>query len=370
VLHRREFLLESLGAGVAAFAGPCVAAPTIESLRDFLKLALGSGAKVAGRVAVVVDEGVATLAAEGTSDVPGVPMDGDTIFEIGSVTKVLTALMLADMAARGEVALNDPVAKYLPPSVTLHERGRPITLVDLATYQSGLPNMPGNLPPRWWASPNPFAEYTQEKLYAFLSSHVPAYEPGSHYQYANLGFALLGVALARRAGESYEELLKRRVCDPLGLAHTRITLSAEMRRHLAQGHKPEDLKPTPRWDMPGLPEMGGVLSSARDLTAILKAAMALTRTPLSASFARLLERRRPTSARGTDVGLGWFISSNQTEEIAWKSGLTGGFASFIGFSTRSRRGAILLSNGGYTAGAGLKLINPDFDPGDLDPILR
>jgi serine-type D-Ala-D-Ala carboxypeptidase/endopeptidase len=90
---------------------------------------------------------------------------------------------------------------------------------------------------------------------------------------------------------------------------------------------------------------------------------------LDAAFARLLETRRPTSLEGTDVGLGWFISSNKTEEIVWKSGLTGGFSSFIGFSTRSRRGAILLSNGGYTA-AGMKLINPDFDPGNLVPILR
>jgi len=367
VLHRREFLL---GAVIAMCGGAFAAGRAQESIRDFLKLAVGTDEKRVGRVAVVIDEGGTSLATFGSSDVPGVAMDGATVFEIGSITKVLTALMLADMVAHGEVAFDDPVAKYLPRSVTLHERGRPITLLDLATYRSGLPNMPGNLPPQWWASPNPFADYTRRKLYAFLSSYLPEYEPGSHYQYANLGFTLLGIALATRAGRSYEELLLEKICNPLGLTHTRVTLTAGMRQHLAQGHNPENLKPAQRWDMHDVPEMGGVLSTASDLTVLLKASMGTERTPLKTSFGRLLETRRPTSVKGTEVGLGWFISSNETEEIVWKSGLTGGFSSFIGFSTRNQHGAILLSNGGYTAGAGFRLINPDFDPGNLDPILR
>lgn len=362
-------MLASLGAAAAAYGGALKAGRTRQSILDFLKLAVGSGGSVAGRVAVVVDEGVTSFAGFGSSDAPGVAMDRNTVFEIGSITKVLTALMLAEMVARGEVAFDDPVVQYLPSSVTLREHGRPITLLDLATYRSGLPNMPGNLPLRWWASPNPFAQYTREKLYAFLSGYVPPYEPGSHYQYANLGFALLGVALARRAGRSYEELLIERICEPLGLPQTRVTPTSTMRRHMAQGHNPESLKRAPRWDMHGLPEMGGVLSTARDLAVVLEAAMGLERTPLNASFARLLETRGPTSAQGTDAGLGWFISSNGTEEIVWKSGLTGGFSSLIGFSTRAARGAILLSNGGY-AGGGFGLIDPNFDPGDLDPILR
>lgn len=295
-------------------------------------------------------------------------MDGHTVFEIGSITKVLTALILTDMVSRGEVAFDDPVAKYLPASVILHERGRSITLLDLASYRSGLPNMPDNLPAGWDIS-NPFADYTTEDLYAFLSSHVPQYEPGRHYQYGNLGFALLGVALARSAGRSYEELLIARICDPLGLTHTRVTCTGNMREHLAHGHNPENLKPAQRWNMPGLPEMGAVLSTATDLALVLKASMGLKRTPLNASLMRLIGTRGPTSAEGTDAGLGWFISSNKTEEIVWKSGQTGGFSSFIGFSTRSHRGAILLSNGGYT-GDGFRLISPTFDPGDLGVILR
>ena len=138
-------------------------------------------------VAFVVDEAGTRMTSYGSSGVPNLAMDGDSVFEIMSITKVLTSLLLADMAARGEVAMDDPVAKYLPPSVTLHEyedahphehehkKARPITLLDLATYTSGLPNMPGNLPADWYAGPKPMADYTEAKLYEFLSSFVPKY---------------------------------------------------------------------------------------------------------------------------------------------------------------------------------------------------
>jgi D-alanyl-D-alanine-carboxypeptidase/D-alanyl-D-alanine-endopeptidase len=118
-------------------------------------------------IAVVVDEAGTRMASFGSSGVPGLALDRPSVFEIMSITKVLTSLILADMAARGEVAFEDPVAKYLPPSVTLQRRGRPISLLDLATYTSGLPNMPGNLPPDWYAYPNPLGAYTTDKLNCF-----------------------------------------------------------------------------------------------------------------------------------------------------------------------------------------------------------
>lgn len=373
-MHRREFLLGAMGAGalgvvLAASDSACAAPAAGDSLREFLRFQLGPGAKLAGRVAVVVQAGRARTVGFGSSGAHGVAMNRGTVFEIGSITKVLTALLLADMAARGEVAFGDPVAQYLPPWVRLHERGRAITLLDLAAYQSGLPNNPGSNIQAWLGTGKPFADYTTGKLYAFLADCVPAYEPGTHYEYANLGYALLGIALARRAGKSYEELLRQRICRPLHLKHTRVALTAGMRRHLAQGHDPEHLKPAPLWDLPELAGMGGVRSTAADLTVILKSAMGFRRTPLHAAWDRLLENRRPTGAAGTDAAFGWFISSSQGEEIVWKSGLTGGYSSFMGFSMRSGRGAILLSNGGYTE-AGFRLINPDFDPGDLQAVLR
>jgi len=375
MLDRRRFLLGSIGAGIAAFGSANSAASATDPIRDLLKKAVGAGEKVAGMIALAVDEAGIRMASFGSTGVPGLALDRDTVFEIGSITKVFTALMLVDMASRGEVALDDPVTKYLPATVRLREVGRPITLVDLATYTSGLPNMPGNLPPNWWASENSMAEYTTDKLYEFLASYVPKYEPGTHYEYANVGFALLGTALARRAGKSYEELLIERACDPLGLSHTRITLSDDMRKHMAQAHDIK-LNPAPLWNLPALQPAGGFRANVKDVTVFLKACMGLVQTPLKSSLARLLETRRHTSVAGTDAGLGWFISSDKSEEIVWKTGLTPGFNTFIGFSTRSRHGALVLSNFLWapmdqgTTELGMKLINPDFHPADFALLYR
>ncbi|MGC1520781.1 MAG: serine hydrolase, partial [Steroidobacteraceae bacterium] len=140
------------------------------------------------------------------------PLDGDTVFEIGSITKVFTSLLLADMVQRGEVKLDDPIAKYLPASAKVPERnGHSITLVDLATHTSALPRMPANFRPKDPA--NPYADYTDEQLYAFLSSYELIRDVGAKYEYSNLGFGLLGQGLAHRAGTDYETLVETRICD-------------------------------------------------------------------------------------------------------------------------------------------------------------
>jgi CubicO group peptidase (beta-lactamase class C family) len=214
------------------------------------------------------------------------------------------------------------------------------------------------------------ADYTPDALYAFLSRFTPAYEPGSHYAYANLGFGLLGLALAYRVGKSYEELLIERICNPLGLDHTRITLSPEMRTHVAQGFD-LGMQPAQLLDMPALQGAGAVRATANDLIVFLRACMGLERTPLNGAFARLLATRRPTPLTGTDAGLGWFISSDERRQIAWKTGATSGYGAFVGFSTQERRGAIVLANflarpsgGGPVDGTvrdiGVHLINPAF----------
>jgi CubicO group peptidase (beta-lactamase class C family) len=360
MMDRREFLLGSIGAGITAAGGGSFArAQETDSIRAMLKQTVGVNEKVVGMVAVTVDEHGIHKATSGSSGVPGLTLGSDSVFEIASITKVLTSLLLVDMVQCGEVAYDDPVAKHLPAS--LHQCGRPITLLDLASYTSGLPNMPNNMPPNWWTLPDPMADYTEGKLYEFLSSYVPDYEPGARYEYANLGFGLLGVALARSAGKSYEELLIERVCNPLGLSHTRITLSDDMRRHLVQPHDLK-LKPTPLWDMRAMAGGGAFRSNARDLTVFLEACMGLKQTPLSAAMARLVKTRTPTRLAGTEAALGWFITSAKDEEFVWKTGASGGCNSFIGFSTRNRHGAIVLSNFRWsdqgTINLGMKLIDP------------
>lgn len=314
-----------------------------DDVRGLLQDRIDTAHQSVGIVACTFDANGQTMTTHGRSDAAnGRPLDGDTVFEIGSITKVFTALLLAEMTLRGEVALDDPVSKYLPGTVKMPSRnGRQITLLDLATYTSGLPRLPDGISN---TADNPYAAYGPEQLYAFLSNHTLRFMPGRHYEYANLGFGLLGHALALRGGKSYEEMIVSRICEPLGLQDTRITLTASMRERLAQGHL-STLKPASNWDFQVFAGAGALRSTANDLCRFMKAAgFAAPGSPLQPAIAQLLQTRRPTDAATVKAALGWFVTSGHDDELVWKDGMTGGYAAYAGFSTRLKSGAVLLSN--------------------------
>ena len=170
------------------------------------------------------------------------------------------------MVARGEVALEDPVGRYLPPEGHLPSRnGKEITLLDLATHSSGLPRFPANMNPA--DNANPFADYTEEQLYAFLSGYVLPRNPGEQYEYSNLGMALLGHALARRSGKPYEALVVDRVLTPLKMRDTRISLTPALQRRFTPGHD-ASLALQKAWDLPTLAGSGAFRSTARDMVEV------------------------------------------------------------------------------------------------------
>jgi len=271
------------------------------------------------------------------------PLNGDTVFEIGSVTKVFTSLLLSDMVQRGEVKLSDPAAKYLPADVKLPERGgRVITLVDLSTHTSGLPRMPSNFQPK--DPSNPYADYTIEQLYQFLSTYQLPRDIGSKFEYSNLGGALLGLALARRAGMDYEPLVHSRITGPLGMKSTGITLTPEMKASLAVGHN-DKLEVTSNWDLPTFAGAGALRSSVNDMLTFLAANLAYVKSPLAAAMASMRASRRTTGNPGTgEIGLGWLIVKPSSDEIVWHNGGTGGYRSFVGFVPSTRVGVVVLSN--------------------------
>ena len=128
------------------------------------------------------------------------------MFEIGSITKVFTGLMLAQMIEQGSVRPETPVRELLPKDTVAKPKGAEITLLDLVTQHSGLPRLPDNMKP---ADPNnPYADYRAENLYQFLGKHGVAKPDKPAFLYSNLGMGLLGQALANRAETSYAELLK------------------------------------------------------------------------------------------------------------------------------------------------------------------
>jgi CubicO group peptidase (beta-lactamase class C family)/glucose/arabinose dehydrogenase len=275
------------------------------------------------------------------------PLTGDTVFEIGSVTKVFTALLLADMAQRGEVSLADPIAKFLPADVAVPVRGgRAITLQDLATHTSGLPRMPANFAPK--DPSNPYADYGVAPLTQFLSGYTLTRDVGAQYEYSNFGAGLLGTILSRRAGMDYGALVESRITGPLGMKSTSIALTADMKARLAAGHNGR-LGPVSNWDFPAgtsaLAGAGALRSTANDVLTFIEANLGATKTPLAPAMAALLATRVPTGRPGLEMALGWHITATKAgKEIIWHNGGTGGYRSFVGYDRRAGAGVVVLSN--------------------------
>lgn len=289
-------------------------------------------------------------------------VNGDTIFEIGSVTKVFTSLLLEDMVQRSEVELNDPVAKYLPAGTRVPERnGRSITLADLSTHTSGLPRLPSNFHPKDPA--NPYVDYTPEQLYEFLSTYELTRDIGSQFEYSNLGAGLLGFALARRAGMDYEELIRARIAEPLQMSSTGVTLSVEMRQRLALGHN-DKLAVVPNYDFLVLAGAGALRSSANDMLTFLAANLGYLKSSLVPAMSEMVSVRRPAGGPGSgEIALGWIIANRSGHSIVWHNGGTGGYRSFLGFDAEARVGVVVLSNTFTGAGVddiGMHLLDPNF----------
>jgi serine-type D-Ala-D-Ala carboxypeptidase/endopeptidase len=276
------------------------------------------------------------------------PVTADTLYEIGSITKVFTSLLLADAVQRGEVALTDAVARYLPPTVSVPSRnGRTIALQDLASHTSGLPRLPGNMKPRDPA--NPYADYTVDQLYSFLSTLTLSRDIGAQYEYSNLGGGLLGHVLARRAGVDYESLVRVRITGPLAMTSTAIALSPDLKPRLATGHN-QALQPVPNWDLPTLAGAGALRSDVNDLLTFLSAALGYTPSPLQPAFAAMTKPRWPTGAPEREVALGWHVFTAHGREIIWHNGGTAGYRTFIGYDPNARTGVVVLSNAGTPMG--------------------
>jgi CubicO group peptidase (beta-lactamase class C family) len=317
--------------------------PADEDIRKLLVQRIDEQHQSVGIVAGVIDakgRRIVSYGALAKGDTR--PLNGDTVFEIGSITKVFTSLILADMVRKGEVALTDPVSKYLPDTVKVPTRNdRAITLQDLATHTSGLPAMPSNFKPT--APDNPYADYTVDQMYAFLSSYTLTRDIGSQYEYSNFAVGLLGNALARRAGQDYETLVRERITGPLKMGDTAITLSDDLKKRLAHGHN-SALTPVANWDLPAFAGAGALRSTANDMLTFISVPLGFTESPLAPAFASMYAPRYPTGMGPIEMALGWHIRKTDAGEIIWHNGGTGGYRSFVGFDLKARTGVVVLSN--------------------------
>jgi serine-type D-Ala-D-Ala carboxypeptidase/endopeptidase len=323
--------------------------PSDAEIRKILADRIGAENLGIGIVVGVVDPNGRRVVAYGSlSKDDKRPLNGDTVFEIGSMTKVFTSLVLMDMVQKGEVSVTDPVSKYLPESVKMPERNnRKITLQDLSTQSSGLPGMPTNFNPK--DPTNPYADYSVELLYQFLSGYQLTRDIGSQYEYSNLGVGLLGHALALRAGTTYEGMVRSRICAPLGMNNTRVTLSTEMKARLAIGHG--NLNAVPNWDFSDAVAGAGALrSTANDILTFLAANLGMIKTPLATAMAAEVSIRRPTGIPDMQIAYAWHVQTKNGNSIIGHGGGTGGYRTYMGFDPKSHAGIVVLSN--YSSGAG------------------
>jgi D-alanyl-D-alanine-carboxypeptidase/D-alanyl-D-alanine-endopeptidase len=328
---------------------------TIDTIRKILDqdigIALDKGALApsthTGVTIGIVQHGVRRIFSYGTAQ-------PDSVFEIGSISKTFTALILAQMVEQQKVRLDEPVRDLLPPNTVPKPAGPPfvtreITLLDLSDQHSGLPRMPDNFAP---ADPtNPYADYDAAHLYAYIAKHGLAIEPNPPFGYSNLGVGLLGQALSVRAAEPYPQLLHEQVTGPLGMTETAIALTPSMKSRFIQGHDAEH-NPAHAWDLDALAGAGGIRSTAADMLTYLEAQLhpdhlpaTATSTPngktLPAAIA-LDHILHADAGEGMHIALNWF--QYDATGSFWHNGGTGGYSSYAIFNPAQDFAVIVLSN--------------------------
>jgi serine-type D-Ala-D-Ala carboxypeptidase/endopeptidase len=281
------------------------------------------------------------FSAAGRSGRRGQPIGPGTRFEIGSLTKIFTGLLLADMATRGEVELDMPLSAVL---------GVPaadgITLRSLATHTSGLPRqitMP-RLGAVLTGNPDPYGSADLAKVTAALARRRPPM-PG-RFRYSNVGYQLLGAALAAVAHSTWPDLMQQRICGPLGLAATSLIPD----QNTARGHDKAGL-PIPYSDHTRLPGAIGLLSSTADLDRFVRAQLNPACTPLESAI-RLSRTVHTPPGAGRLAGLGWRLKTSGAASVAWHTGLTYGFSALLAVtdSPHDPRALAILTNSPHTAG--------------------
>lgn len=269
----------------------------------------------------------------------GVRPTPTTEWEIGSITKTFTAMLLALYVQRGVVRYEDPLQKYVPDGVTVPSyHGRPITLLDLATHTSGLPKDPDL---------NGLRHLDTATMYQRLGAYQLTRAPGREFEYSNWGFALLAHALMPATGDDYQNLVEREICVPLAMTGTRIDLTSLEAARQAQGYSPEGFpRPHDNVTWPAFNGAGALRSTMDDMMRYLAYNMGQTKTPLDTLLPDLQKRWHRGGRNGTGVGLAWQMvpmrGTNNT--VIWKNGAVSGFFSYIGFVKKTGTGVVVLAN--------------------------
>ncbi len=266
---------------------------------------------------------------------------GTTIYEIGSISKVFTGLLLADAVVQGRVTLDQSAGELLPSVVKMPDRdGQAITLGQLSTHVSGLPRLPNNMK---FADPeNPYADYTEELLFQFLDGHSLRRLPGKRMEYSNLGVGLLGALLAREAESSYADLVRNRIANPLGMSDTVIKVDEKNRDRLAIPHTVDGIA-TKNWDLGALAGAGAIRSTGDDMIRFAGAILDPPEVELSDAIELAWKVQQPAVGKNDfDMGLGWHVARDGATR--WHNGQTGGYHSMLMVNRDHDVAVVVLAN--------------------------
>jgi CubicO group peptidase (beta-lactamase class C family) len=266
-----------------------------------------------------------------------------TIYEIGSITKTFTTALLAWYVNEGKLKLTDTITRYLPDSVAANPALQGVTVVTLSNHTSGLPNLPDNFYANSPDTINPYKDYSQQMLFAYLKNCKPGSVPGEKYVYSNLGMALLGVILEKVSGENYGQMITGVITKPLQLGSTVLHVPAPMRSKFVSVYNDYG-KPTPPWNWDVFEPAGALRSTAANMLAYAKANMDTTSTSeLGKAFALT---RQITFSKGVKIGLGWHVIIVNGVEYYFHNGATDGSSSFVAYNIDRNIAIVILSNCG------------------------
>lgn len=270
-------------------------------------------------------------------------LDGATLFEIGSITKGFTGILAADMARRGEIALDDPIDKHLPEARAWKPGAvRAITIRQLMTHTSGLPRLPedARLALSMALHPgNPYVTYTRDELFAYLATLEVDPSAPHKVDYSNLGVGLLGHVLAARAGKPWQELVRERITAPLGMDSTRVAVPDADLPRFAVGHSESGMRAS-YWDLPAMEAAGALRSTPDDMARLARAALN-ERPPFAPGFFTV---QASLDGKPLDVGFNWFLRRGVAGDIWWHNGGTGGFRTLIAVMPSRGVAVVALSN--------------------------
>ena len=242
----------------------------------------------------------------------GSNVDENSVFEIGSITKTFTTIMVADDILKGRINLTDPIAKYLPDHVTVPTRnGREITIKDVATHSSAIPRMPDNFTP---SNPNnPYADYTIELAYEYISGLELTRDIGERFEYSNIAMGMLGHILELQYDKSYEDVMIERIAKPYNMTNTRVVFTDDMKKHLAYGHA--NGRQVENWDLPAMAGAGAIRSTATDMVKYVKANMGVTKGPLYEAMQLTHEKAYASEEQDFSMGLGWHFALDNDKVV-------------------------------------------------------